>query len=298
MPRVFARPCTSLSAFQMKPYSTMECGAERQTHDMLRHTVERLWHPFTQGYRGADLNIYRFRENLAGLCCPGNIFTCQVNGLLGGTRVLEDFFATLLSGFDIVHASVEGSRGKPLSNPADICNYTGYYVLAHTRPFLGWQPSPTSLRSTGPTSALPGTTIRSSVQYEFNGATPETASRSAFLLNDCDGVEATDATATLDGDPDPSSKISTLIVPFTTYVEGLVDHSRLSHVVLRTPVMELLRTRPECPEAVQKCLESREALKIFATLRRAGVKPELITATTLLSASKRDPAWMSALGIL
>ncbi|TPP47908.1 hypothetical protein CGC20_14610 [Leishmania donovani] len=248
MPRVFARPCTSLSAFQMKPYSTMECGAERQTHDMLRHTVERLWHPFTQGYRGADLNIYRFRENLAGLCCPGNIFTCQVNGLLGGTRVLEDFFATLLSGFDIVHASVEGSRGKPLSNPADICNYTGYYVLAHTRPFLGWQPSPTSLRSTGPTSALPGTTIRSSVQYEFNGATPETA--------------------------------------------------RLSHVVLRTPVMELLRTRPECPEAVQKCLESREALKIFATLRRAGVKPELITATTLLSASKRDPAWMSALGIL
>ncbi|GET92943.1 hypothetical protein, conserved [Leishmania tarentolae] len=295
---VFARHSARLSALHMQSYSTIEFGAQRQTHDMLRHTVERLWHPFTQGHRGADLSIYRFRENLADLCCPGNIFTCQVNGLVGGARVLEDFFSTLLSGFDIVHASVEGSRGKPLSNPADIYNYTGYYVLAHTRPFLGWKPSPASLRCAAHPPVLPETTSHSSAHYGFNGAAPETASRSAFLLNDSDGGHAIDARVTLGGESNGSSTVSTLAVPFTTYVEGLVDHSRLSHMVLRTPVMGLLRSLPECPEAVQKCLESRDALKVFATLRRAGVRPELITAETLLSASKRDPAWMSALGIL
>ncbi|KAG5492310.1 hypothetical protein GH5_01227 [Leishmania sp. Ghana 2012 LV757] len=289
----------------MRPCIMMECGAQRQTHDMLRHTVERLWHPFTLGHRGADLKTYRLREHLAGLCCPGNMFTCQVNGHLGGMRVLEDFFVTLLSGFDIIHASVEGSRGMSLSKPADVCNYTGYYVLAHTRPFLGWEPSPTSLRGVALNSALAATSTHSSAEYGFNGAAPETASRSAFLLRDVDGDDGTDATVMLSGEANvetvqsnAESSVYTLAVPFTTHVEGLVGQSCLSHLVLRTPVMELLRNRHECPDAVQKCLDSPEALKMFATLRRAGVKPEVITAKTLLSATQSNAAWMSALGIL
>ncbi|KAG5467010.1 hypothetical protein LSCM1_01189 [Leishmania martiniquensis] len=289
----------------MRPCIMMECGAQRHTHDMLRHTVERLWHPFTQGHRGADINTYRLREHLADLCCPGNIFTCQVNGHLGGVRVLEDFFATLLSGFDILHASVEGSRGTSLSKPADMCNYTGYYVLAHTRPFLGWAPSPTSLRGTGHNSVLSETSTHTCAEYGCHGTAPETVTRSAFLLKDVDGAGNTDATVALGGDANTaaaqastSSSIYTLAVPFTTHVEGLVGQSRLSHLVLRTPVMELLRTRHECPEEVQKCLASPEALKMFAMLRRAGVKPEIITAKTLLGAANSKAAWMSALGIL
>ncbi|KAI5689493.1 hypothetical protein MNV84_07659 [Leishmania braziliensis] len=304
MPPAFARSSSAFSAFPMKTYSTLECGSQRQMHDMLRHTVERLWYPFTQGHRGADLNTYRFREHIASLCCPGNAFTCQVNGHLGGTRVLEDFFATVLSGFDIIHASVDGSRGDSLSNPADMCNYTGYYVLAHTRPFLGWMPSLTSLRGATHTSVLPEVAICNSMECSFNGAAPETTSRSAFLLKDVDEAEDTNAAVTIGGElnaeagqANASSTVCTLVVPFTMYVEGLVDRNRLSHMVLRTPVMELLRTRLECPEAVQECLGSCEALKMFATLRRAGVKPELITAKTLLSVSKQNATWMSALGI-
>ncbi|KAK7200857.1 hypothetical protein NESM_000144200 [Novymonas esmeraldas] len=304
MAPTFARPSAMLSAFPMKRYSTMECGARRQTHDMLRHTVERLWYPFTQGHRGADLTTYRFREHLASLCCPGNTFTCQVNGTPGGARVLEDFFATLLSGFDIVHAGVEGSRGKSLAEPTDLCNYTGLYVLAHTRPFLGWSPSPTSLSGATHTGATSAPAATAGVNYGFNGAAPETASRSAFLLSG--GVSGSDgATVTMNLGATVAARgaaarpsVSTLVVPFTTHVEGLVCNGRLSHLVLRTPVMELLSTCPECPEAVRQCLASRDALKMFTTLRRAGVKPELITAKTLLSATKQNAAWTSALGVL
>ncbi|KAG5492844.1 hypothetical protein JKF63_01424 [Porcisia hertigi] len=294
-----------LSSFQLRSYRTLEGGAQRQAHDMLRHSVERLWYPFTQGRRGADLDKYRFCENLAGICCPGNTFTCQVNGHIGGTRVLEDFFATLLSGFDIIHASVESPHEKTPPTPADLCNYTGYYVLAHTRTFLGWKPTPTSLRAADPHPMRLETVAHDRTEPGLSNTPADATLHSPSLLNELKGAGNRAATKALDNElnatavhSNTASNVYTLVVPFTTHVEGLVGHGCLSHLVLRTPVMEILRTRTECPEVVQKCLESSDALRMFAMLRRAGVRPELITANTLLSASKQNEAWSSALGIL
>ncbi|KAL7702002.1 hypothetical protein NQL31_000297 [Lotmaria passim] len=282
MPRSFVRPSAVLSALPVTHYSTMDRTTQRQTHDVLRHSVERLWHPFTAGRHGADLKAYRFQENLMELCTPGNTFTCQVNGLPGGKRVLEDFFATLITGFDIVHVNVESARGSSLAEPRDVRNYRGYYALEHTRPFLGWKPSPTSLRL--PAGHASPNAV--GVAYDRGDGAGEAAEH--FYPTGC---EAEAAAMRM-----PMS--SSLMVPFTTYVEGVMGNGRLSHLVLRSPVLELLSSCVECPEEVRRCLLNKEALKMLATLRRAGVKPEMITAKTLLSASKQNEMWSQALGIL
>ncbi|KPA86516.1 hypothetical protein ABB37_00662 [Leptomonas pyrrhocoris] len=301
MPRSFARPGALLSAFPVTRFSTLDHTAQRRTHDVLRQSVERLWSPFTVGRRGADLKVYRFHENLAELCAPGNTFTCQVNGAPGGKRVLEDFFATLLSGFDIVQVNVENARSNSLAEARDMRNHRGFYVLAHTRPFLGWTPTPTSLRL--PASCAPVSANDAAMAAQAGscgeaayGGEGEAAAEH-FCPTPVQMETATVELASADGSPSLTSS-TTLVVPFTTYVEGVMGSGRLSHLVLRSPVMELLSSCEECPTPVRQCLQSKEALKMFATLRRAGVKPEIITSKTLLSASKQNEVWTAALGIL
>jgi hypothetical protein len=292
MPRCFARPNAILSALPVSHYSTLERVTQRQTHDMLRHSVERLWHPFMTGRHGADLKAYCFSENLAELCTAGNTFTCQVNGVPGGKKVLEDFFATLVTGFDVVQVNVERASGSSLAEPRDMRNYRGYYVLEHTRPFLGWTPTPTSLRL--PASFTCGSAMRSD-----EAAYGDEAGEVAQHITCTTTVQPEKVTV-----PVPPPRVtspqtgSTLVVPFSTYVEGVVNSGRLSHLALRTPALELLSNCAECPAEVRQCLRDKEALKMFTTLRRAGVKPGIITARTLLSASKQNEAWTAALGIL
>lgn len=305
MPRSFARPSAVLSAFPVSRYSTLYGTTQRQTHDILRQSIERLWHPFTMQRHGADMKAYRFPEHLAELCTPGNTFTCQVNGAPGGKRVLEDFFATLIAGFDVVHVNVESARGSSLSDMRDMRNYRGYYVLEHTRPFLGWAPTPTSLRLPAAYARVPDTTADAGTHDDGENG----AAAAAFRNEEDEAAEhfiptadAQREVATVKFAPSnflaSSQHPSTLVVPFSTYVEGVMGNGRLSHLVLRSPVLELLSSCVECPEEVRRCLHSKEAMKMFTTLRRAGVKSEIITAKTLLSASKQNEVWSSALGIL
>ncbi|KPI86490.1 hypothetical protein ABL78_4430 [Leptomonas seymouri] len=291
MPYFFARPSAVLCALPTKHYGKMLYSTQRQAHDIVRQSVERLWHPFILGPHGADLKACRFRENLAEICTPGNTFTCQVNGLPGGRRVLEDFFATLIAGFDIVQVNVESAPFTSLQ-PRDTRNYSGFYVLRHSRPFMGWMPAPTSLRLPAADPAM-GTPPSKGCEAVCNEEGEEVAGYR--YPTTAQGESATVKFAS--SNVLPTLNPSTLVVPFSTYVEAIVGSGRLSHLVLRSPVMELLGCCEGCPEQVRQCLQSKEALNMFSTLCRAGVKPENITTKTLLSASKQHEVWAASLGL-
>ncbi len=53
-----------------------------------------------------------------------------------------------------------------------------------------------------------------------------------------------------------------------------------------------------CPQTIANCTQNKDAMTMLMTLRRAGVKPQAITYNALLSASRKQEKWASALGIL
>lgn len=298
MPRSFHRATAGLTTFHMKYYSTMHASAERQTADLLRHTVERLWAPFTQGLCGPELRQYRFREQLDAVCVPGNLCTFQVNGQVGKARVLEDFFTILLCGFDIVEARVyqrTAAHAQPDSGNAS--SHDGHYLLLHTRPFLGWKPPqispPTPLP---PSPAWPDFSALTSAANGGHGidlpvpSGGPAAAFSSLTLGGAGGSEGAAAAV-------PLAAQSIIKVPFTSRVECCMANNRASHVILRSPVLDLIAAQPNCPEEVRSCLKNANALQMLAGLRRAGVKPNIIAAKTLLSANQKNEAWATALGI-
>lgn len=184
--------------------------------------------PFKSNVTGADISKYSFHEALRNIAHP-EVFTSQVNGVVGGLPLVEDFFVVLLCGFDIVDIDV-----KTLSiEPAEA---SGTLRIAHRRTFLGWRP--------------------------------------------------------------PSEGESIMDVPL--YMRGEAfpcNGEKLSHLTMRCPFAEALRER-RCPEGVSSCLTNPDALKMLVTLRRARVKPEIISERALLSASRKQERWCSALGML
>jgi hypothetical protein len=190
--------------------------------------ANKFWGPFKQQVIGPDLRTYGFTSNLKGFVHQST-FTSQVNGIVGGVPLLEDFFWTLLTGFDVIHvgeAVEDGSYSK------------GVYRLAHRRPFLGWTPT----------------------------------------------------TNPLEGEV-------TIDVPYCLYGEGCFHGGELSHLTLRSPLVAELQKIREVPAVTLELLQNAEALKMLVALRRAGVKPALITDRMLRSVSKKQDTWSNALGL-
>ncbi|RHW70342.1 hypothetical protein DPX39_090061000 [Trypanosoma brucei equiperdum] len=242
--------------------------------------MQRFWSPFCKGVKGPDLHTYGFGETFSGMRTHDSDFTCQVNGQVGGAKLVEDFFITLLCGFDFEHVKVE--RHLTTSGAADPCQFQGTIVLAHTRSFLGWCPQPVthSLEKCPSPSECDATKVSTNNINEL-GNTTATASR--CLVQTGGNTEA----------PVPSLILN---VPFTARLEGNVG--RISHMILRSPAIGVIAAHQCCPAEVGSCLQNPEALQALVTLRRANVRPEMITDRTLVGITAKKAAWCSALGIL
>lgn len=196
--------------------------------------AEKFWHPFKQQTVGPDLRAYGFSEAMKSIAHP-EVFTSQVNSVVGGIPLLEDFFWTILTGFDITSVSTGGHVGAD-GDPSFV---SGVVRLAHRRPFLGWVPTA-----------------------------------------DC-------ATGEL-----------TVDVPFHLHGETAEFHSgELSHLTLRSPFVEKLQSVRDVPPGTIELLQNMEALRMLVALRRANVKPALITERMLRSVSKKQDTWSNALGL-
>lgn len=92
-----------------------------------------------------------------------------------------------------------------------------------------------------------------------------------------------------------------LAVPFTTSLTAVTGAggARLARVEFScVPALPSALLRAGCPPSVAALVTDDAALAMFGALRRARVKPEIITANALMSASRKQPAWSSALGIM
>lgn len=195
-------------------------------HESHRQLADAFWRPFSLGITGHDITKYPFRKSLSALTAEE--FTCQVNGSVGDSVLLEDLFIVLLTGFDIPKVSI-----RCASTPNEKSGvFEGDIFVHHTRPFIGWKPTNT----------------------EF-------------------------------------------CFPYTLRMEGDESPDRLSHLCLKVPLKTVLLAS-DCPDYVAKCVESAEAMKMMVALRRIRVKPETISHGALMSASKKQDTWSSALGIL
>jgi hypothetical protein len=76
----------------------------------------------------------------------------------------------------------------------------------------------------------------------------------------------------------------------------MVD-DKLEHVHFASAVVDSL-TQAGCPPEITECIRRPEAMAMFVALRRSRVRPEFITHRALSSATKKQEAWSSALGIL
>lgn len=189
--------------------------------------VNTLWEPFRQGITGPDINQYPLKDAIKILARP-KVFTCQINGAVGDASLLEDFFITVLCGFDIASVDVRKVSDEPSSA-------SGVFQIIHRRPFLGWKPEEVS----------------------------------------------------------PAS----MEVPFYMRGEGNFSGGQLNHLTLRAPLAETARSNRHVPPHVAALLDSPDAMRMLVTLRRARVKPDIITEKALLSASKKQESWASALGL-
>lgn len=92
----------------------------------------------------------------------------------------------------------------------------------------------------------------------------------------------------------------TLDIPFHMRGEFCADHheAKLNHLTFKAPLTQCLRDCRDVPRNVVETLESTEALKMLVTLRRARVRPDIITDRALRSASRKQDTWCSALGML
>ncbi|KEG13658.1 hypothetical protein DQ04_00861000 [Trypanosoma grayi] len=259
---------------------------EAHTSLAMRRLMGRFWSPFCRRHVGPDLRSYGFTEVFQTICTQDN-FTCQVNGQVGDDRLIEDFFIVLLCGFDFADVHVEqSSLTDALGHPH---NFKGTYTLAHTRPFLGWRP-PSVVPRLAPSSAVEAAAAAAADTVEGGIAgeqsdTPRSAADAA-----CE--ESVAASSLLQMSP----SVPLVKVPFSARLEGTEHH--ISHMILRSPALDVITSDANCPATVQRCLENPEALRVLVSLRRANVRPDIITDKTLLGITTKKEAWSSALGIL
>ncbi|CCW61384.1 unnamed protein product [Phytomonas sp. EM1] len=251
--------CSALRLASLSQQGGMGFGSERHAQEFFHRLVVKFWSPFNQGRKGFSLSVYNFKENLDNIVLP-NHFTVQLNGVVGGRGLLEDFFTVLLCGFDIENVVVKAPCGVSPSGAfvADHFTLCGDYTISHVRSFLGWKPS------THGNALLPSETVLASALFPEQPQLQDLSTAQDHLQ---------------------------LKIPFRVYVEGSLTHPRLCHMVLRTPVFDTLAglpTRWGCPEEVKQILRDPEALKMLATLRQANVCAKMISAKTLLRA--RNPA--------
>jgi hypothetical protein len=85
-------------------------------------------------------------------------------------------------------------------------------------------------------------------------------------------------------------------IPFQMKLETGLD-GRLSHVSFRANLKDQL-VQAGCPREIAELTDNSDAMNMLVTLRRVRVKPEVITYNALLSASRKQEMWASALGML
>ncbi|RNF09015.1 hypothetical protein TraAM80_02412 [Trypanosoma rangeli] len=240
--------------------------------------MKRFWSPFCRGLVGPNLQMYGFSQVFDSIRTDDNDFTCQVNGQVGGTRLIEDFFIVILCGFDFVDVKVESSSMTDAVR--DPCNFKGFYVLAHSRPFLGWAPF----------VVAPSLEIephdKGSVVSSFDRSEP------SELQEDSSGNQL--LVHSRNSNAEQPRRL--LKVPFTSRIEE--HEGGLSHMTLRSPIFDVIMGDHNCPATLKHCLQNKEAIEAIVRLRRANVRPELITDKTLLAITTKKESWASALGIL
>ena len=72
---------------------------------------------------------------------------------------------------------------------------------------------------------------------------------------------------------------------------------RIRRVTFAAPPSDAL-VAAGCDEPVARCVDSPEAMRMLVALRRARVKPDVVSHRALLSASRKQESWASALGVL
>jgi len=96
----------------------------------------------------------------------------------------------------------------------------------------------------------------------------------------------------------PTHQHVVIQVPFELQlIKNEESDAMASRVVLSANVGPPLRSAG-CPEDVLCCLTSVDALRMLVALRRAKVKPEYISHRALMSATKKEESWCSALHLL
>ena len=87
-------------------------------------------------------------------------------------------------------------------------------------------------------------------------------------------------------------------LPFSMEVTPQAAHrDRIGRIVFSADLEKALLVGG-CPETIAKITTREEAMNMLVTLRRAHVKPAVVTYNALLSASRKQETWSSALGIL
>ncbi|ORC92035.1 uncharacterized protein TM35_000042490 [Trypanosoma theileri] len=265
----------------------------------MRRVMTRFWSPFCRRITGPDLRAYGFHEVFNSIRTHDDDFTCQVNGQVGDAKLVEDFFILLLCGFNIMDVKLENSSMTDAIN--DSCNFKGTYTLEHARPFLGWSPTSvntsSNLKISSPLLSFPTPNCSTPITNTTTNTTAATAFTSgdsnSMNSSSCDGdSDITAVKRRLDAPPPPLL----LRVPFTARLEG--SERGISHMILRSPALNLVAAHHSCPPAVRSCLQNSDAMQALVRLRRANVRPDIITDKTLMSIGARKEAWSSAMGIL
>lgn len=87
-------------------------------------------------------------------------------------------------------------------------------------------------------------------------------------------------------------------IPFTFEAfESPRDPTKIAKVFYQSDTVARL-TEAGCPQEVTSCLANIDSVNMFVGLRRALVRPDLITHRALNSANKKVEKWQSALGVL
>ena len=198
----------------------------------------------------------------------------STRGVAASSVMVENWFIVLLAGFDIMGVRHEPAKFNVTvhDDDSDSCCKANvedvvWLRLRHARTFLGWAPARPLLQSESSGTAVPGT--RDHIcDYWF-----PVVVRAALELD----------------------RMTTEVRQCTQLD---VDTSAFVPMLLKHGSEKLTPETSAAPEAVLKCCNSVDAMRMLVALRRANVKPNLISSAALLSATKKPERWASALGIL
>jgi hypothetical protein len=180
-------------------------------------------------------------------------------------QVVEDFLLFLTTGFDIKSVDCEKS----------------VFVLEHSRNFLGWKPAPVAVSAN--TSAGPEKQQKEEEVVEVN---PNLLYLPFSINFELQEVVPTLQRSTTSNESDQEQVVET--------------ETKFSKLKFDCPLVETLQKQTKCPEEVISCLSdgNRDPIKMVVALRKAGVRPEIISWRALKSATKKTSTWASALGVL